>query len=107
MPAVAASKTGGTELGCSTFDCRVGFFWLMILNQQRLEWTVNPVYSYGWAVPVLAAYLFLVTLAGPAHRWFPFELGLVCRWRGNFIDLLSSGEGDSGGQSGLGEDKLA
>jgi exosortase len=36
----------------------VGFFWLIILNQQRLEWSVNPVYSYGWAVPVLAGYLF-------------------------------------------------
>ncbi len=36
----------------------VGLFWLMILNQQRLEWSVNPVYSYGWAVPFLAGYLF-------------------------------------------------
>jgi exosortase len=32
-------------------------FWLLILNQQRLEWTVNAVYSYGWAVPVLALFL--------------------------------------------------
>ncbi len=31
--------------------------WLLVFNQQRLEWTVNPTYSYGWAVPVLAAYL--------------------------------------------------
>jgi exosortase len=31
--------------------------WLLIFNQQRLEWTVNVVYSYGWAVPVLALYL--------------------------------------------------
>ena len=36
----------------------VGLFWLVVLNQQRLEWAVNPVYSYGWAVPVLAGYLF-------------------------------------------------
>ena len=34
-----------------------GFFWLLIFNQQRLEWSVNVVYSYGWAVPVLALYL--------------------------------------------------
>lgn len=31
--------------------------WLLVFNQQRLEWTVNPTYSYGWAVPLLAGYL--------------------------------------------------
>ena len=36
----------------------VGVFWLLIFNQQRLEWTVNAVYSYGWAVPFLATFLF-------------------------------------------------
>ncbi len=33
------------------------FFWLLIWNQQRLEWSVNVVYSYGWAVPLLALFL--------------------------------------------------
>ena len=32
-------------------------FWLLVLNQQRLEWVVNPVYSYGWTVPVLTGWL--------------------------------------------------
>jgi hypothetical protein len=36
----------------------VALFWLLIFNQQRLEWTVNAVYSYGWAVPFLALFLF-------------------------------------------------
>ncbi|HEX2853316.1 MAG TPA: exosortase/archaeosortase family protein [Opitutaceae bacterium] len=36
----------------------VALFWLLIFNQQRLEWTVNAVYSYGWAVPFLAGFLF-------------------------------------------------
>jgi exosortase len=31
--------------------------WLLVFNQQRLEWSVNVVYAYGWAVPVMAAYL--------------------------------------------------
>jgi exosortase len=31
--------------------------WLLIFNQQRLEWAVNVVYSYGWAVPFLASFL--------------------------------------------------
>ena len=35
----------------------LGLLWLLIFNQERLEWTVNVVYSYGWAVPVLALYL--------------------------------------------------
>ena len=35
----------------------LGLFWLLIWNQQRLEWTVNAVYSYGWAVPFLAVFL--------------------------------------------------
>ena len=32
--------------------------WLLVFNQQRLEWTVNATYAYGWAVPFLAGYLF-------------------------------------------------
>jgi exosortase len=32
--------------------------WLIALNQLRVEWTINPQYSYGWAVPCLALYLF-------------------------------------------------
>jgi exosortase len=34
-----------------------GLFWLLIFNQQRLEWTVNVVYAYGWAIPFLALFL--------------------------------------------------
>jgi exosortase len=36
----------------------LGVAWLLIFNQQRLEWSVNPTYAYGWAVPFLAGYLF-------------------------------------------------
>lgn len=32
--------------------------WLLVFNQQRLEWSVNPTYGYGWAVPFLALFLF-------------------------------------------------
>ncbi len=35
----------------------LGVLWLLIFNQQRLEWTVNVVYAYGWAVPIMALYL--------------------------------------------------
>jgi len=33
------------------------FLWLVLINQLRVEWTVNPQYNYGWAVPLLCAYL--------------------------------------------------
>ena len=37
-------------------------FWLLLFNRLHTEWMVNTLYSYGWAVPFLAAYLF-------AERW--------------------------------------
>jgi len=33
------------------------FLWLILINQLRIEWTVNPQYNYGWAVPFLCAFL--------------------------------------------------
>lgn len=35
-----------------------GVLWLEIVSRLRLEWSVNPQYSYGWAVPFLALYIF-------------------------------------------------
>src|SRR3954464_1609497 len=62
----------------------IGVFWLMVLNQQRLEWAVNPVYSYGWAVPVLAGYLFWARWTrrpaaepGISFAWFAGGVGLL------------------------------
>lgn len=34
------------------------FLWLEIINQLQSEWSLNPQYGYGWAVPFLAAWLF-------------------------------------------------
>ena len=36
----------------------IGGFWLSLINRLRLVWETNPQYSYGWFVPLLAAYLF-------------------------------------------------
>src|SRR5438045_5530767 len=35
----------------------LGFLWFTLINHLRVEWSVNPQYGYGWAVPVLCAYL--------------------------------------------------
>jgi exosortase len=36
--------------------------WLLTINQLRVEWSINPQYTYGWTVPFLALYLF-------SERW--------------------------------------
>jgi exosortase len=35
----------------------LAFLWFVLINHLRVEWTLNPQYSYGWAVPFLCAYL--------------------------------------------------
>lgn len=31
----------------------LGFLWFVLVNDLRVEWTLNPQYNYGWAVPFL------------------------------------------------------
>jgi exosortase len=31
---------------------------LEVISRLRFEWSINPLYGYGWAVPFLAAYIF-------------------------------------------------
>src|SRR5678809_1107729 len=33
--------------------CTLGFLWFTLINQLRLDWSLNPQYSYGWVVPFL------------------------------------------------------
>src|ERR1039457_4701861 len=33
------------------------WLWLVLINDLRVEWTLNPQYAYGWAVPLLCVYL--------------------------------------------------
>lgn len=35
----------------------IGWLWFRLVDELRVEWTVNPQYGYGWAVPFLCAYL--------------------------------------------------
>jgi exosortase/archaeosortase family protein len=35
----------------------LAWLWFILINDLRGEWTVNPQYSYGWAVPFLCAFL--------------------------------------------------
>ena len=35
----------------------LAWLWCVLINDLRVEWTGNPQYSYGWAVPFLCAFL--------------------------------------------------
>ena len=63
----------------------LGALWLLNINQLRVEWSINPQYTYGWTMPFLALYLF-------AERWKhrprtgPLRLAA---WLGVFVVLLA------------------
>ncbi len=46
----------------------LGFLWFSLINQLRVEWSVNPQYSYGWVVPFLC-------LAFVLQKWQAFARG--------------------------------
>lgn len=52
-----ASTAGGPALAWLPVLALLAVLWLLIFNQQRLEWSVNVVYAYGWAVPAMAVFL--------------------------------------------------
>ena len=39
------------------FFLPVGFLWIVLIDHLRIEWSVNAQYNYGWAMPLLCAYL--------------------------------------------------
>lgn len=76
-PAVPAAGRQGRRVDLAAVGLALGALWFVVWSQQSLEWRVNPLYSYGWAIPALAAYLVLERLrdaAAPrtaAHAWLP------------------------------------
>jgi exosortase len=57
--------------------------WLEVISRLRFEWSINPQYGYGWAVPILATYIFwrrwqnAPTPAPPQARVFWISLIIV------------------------------
>ena len=35
----------------------LAYLWFTLINHLRVEWTLNPQYGYGWAVPIFCLYL--------------------------------------------------
>ena len=46
----------------------LGWLWAVLLNHLRVEWTLNPQYGYGWAVPFLCGYLIWQTFQKTENR---------------------------------------
>ena len=67
----------------------VGWLWLVLVNELRIEWTVNPQYGYGWAVPFLCAYLIWENVA--QRRLNPGNASVTGSGPSPFIVLLLIG----------------
>ena len=52
----------------------LAWLWFVLINHLRVEWTVNPQYGYGWAVPFLCAYLIWQRISEPNFRSPPLAV---------------------------------
>src|SRR4051812_26544913 len=58
-PVVSPTRTESVARNPSWFPVAVfALVWLELVSRLQLEWSINPQYGYGWAVPFLAAYIF-------------------------------------------------
>lgn len=60
----------------------LGSLWLILINQLRLDWEINPQYGYGWLVPLLTGYLFWSRWPSrpapePCAGWWPLALASI------------------------------
>lgn len=59
----------------------LGLLYLLLFNELRLEWSINPQYAYGWIIPVLCFFLLLErwstrppVSSAPEPIWLVFPL---------------------------------
>jgi exosortase len=78
----ASAETGFWRIGI--VFCAFALLWLEVINHLRNEWSLNAQYSYGWAVPLLAAFIFWRRWSQrpvpepPSSRALPITLILLC-----------------------------
>ena len=69
----------------------LAWLWFRLLDHLRVEWTVNPQYNYGWAVPALCLYLVWRRLKGTGEQ----RSGKVGRCEGGKVGRCEGGEGEN------------
>ncbi|HEX9045993.1 MAG TPA: exosortase/archaeosortase family protein [Verrucomicrobiae bacterium] len=74
MPRSLRLSTSGVGLAL-LWLAPLGWLWFVLINDLRGEWSVNPQYAYGWAVPFLCGYLFWQRL----HLTEPKGDGLIAK----------------------------
>jgi hypothetical protein len=78
----ASAETGFWRIGIVL--CAFALLWLEVINHLRNEWSLNAQYSYGWAVPLLAAFIFWRRWSQrpapepPSSRALPITIILLC-----------------------------
>jgi exosortase len=56
-PFKAINWTLDTLLSLAFLGLILTWLWFVLINELRVEWTVNPQYGYGWVVPFLSVFL--------------------------------------------------
>lgn len=83
LPGLLCMNIGWTSRSGPRRDCRtwswilpaavaLGWMWFRLVDGLRLVWSLDPRYAYGWAVPVLCAYMVWL-------RWDRWREACACR----------------------------
>lgn len=60
--------------GCLLWIAPLLFLWQVLLRQLSTEWTLNPQYKFGWAIPPLCLYLLWRDLRKPRSEFAQLQV---------------------------------
>ncbi|MEP6685708.1 MAG: exosortase/archaeosortase family protein [Verrucomicrobiota bacterium] len=81
-PPAAQMPSSGNSSGLWLAAIALLVLWSELVLQLRLDWSLNPSYSYGWTVPFLALFLLVRRWASrpepkPARSFLPVAFALI------------------------------
>src|SRR4051794_37358945 len=65
-----------------------GALWLWVFFHLQVEWSLNPQYNYGWAVPFLALLIFWFRWRCRPEPYARSQDQAICRWTACAVLLL-------------------